>query len=102
MIRLGRLRPIGNRELIGCSLGAHGGLVGGALVVSWVQEMNRQAEKWPILCLSVLVFRVLGPFSGPSGSFEGISLPVGPGWGNSTTVQPQPQTARDTLERMSP
>ena len=88
MIRLGRLRPIGNRALIGCSGGC--------------RRLNRQATLKAILCLTVLVFLVLRPFWGPTGSFEGISLPVGPGWGNSKTVQPQPQTERDTLERMSP
>lgn len=54
----------GNRALIGCSGGC--------------RRLNRQAVLEAILCLSVLVFRVLGPFSGPSGNFGGISLPVGP------------------------
>ena len=70
-------------------------------VFGWVPEMNRQAALKAILCLTVLVFRVLRQFWGPTGSFEGISLPVCPEWGNSKTVQPQTQTERDTLERMS-
>ena len=79
-----------------CRLSATHRKQGAHWVFGWVPEMNRQAVLEAILCLTVLVFRGLRPFSGPSGSFGGVSLPVGPGWGNSKTVQPQTQTNRDT------
>ena len=61
-----------------CRLSATHRKQGAHWVFVWVPEMNRQAVLEAILCLSVLVFRVLRPFSGPSGRFEGDSLPVGP------------------------
>jgi hypothetical protein len=47
-------------------------------VFGWVPEMNRQAALKAFLCLSVLEEEI------------------------NKTIQPQTQTKRDTLERMSP
>ena len=48
--------------------------------------MERQAEKWMNLCLSVPDFRDLRQFFGPSDRFRGISLPVGLGGGINKTI----------------
>ena len=54
--------------------------------------MERQAEKWMNLCLSVPDFRDLRQFWGTSDRFRGISLPVGLGGGINKTILTKKET----------
>ena len=54
--------------------------------------MERQAEKWMNLCLSVPDFRDWRQFWGPSDRFRGISLPVGLGGGINKTILTKKET----------
>lgn len=54
----------------------------GIHIVCTHAQMERQAEKWMNLCLTVPDSRDLRQFLGPSDRFRGISLPVGLGGGS--------------------